>query len=89
MHVFVLTPDKAYAAKVGQRLNLVQVDIRDNHSQEGGQEVAETVFETVVEEGELFPSFLRTFCLMLDENPEMINSLGVLHGGSAAYIIDT
>src|SRR5258707_14751088 len=76
MDVFVLIPEKAYAAKVGQRLNLVQVDIRDGPSQESylrptdgdgeRREAAMTVFETVVEEGELSPSSFIPADLWLD-----------------------
>ena len=99
MHVFVLKPDKSYAANVGRCLKLVEVNIwdkgrkfsRPTDSDRGEPEVAETVFETTVEEGGFARIFHYSCGLLLHVllwKSEMVNSLGVLHGGCAAYIID-
>ena len=67
MHVFVLKPDKSYAACIARCLKLVEVNIWDKgrkfsrpaDSDRGEPEVAETIFETIVEEGGL-PLFVWT-----------------------------
>lgn len=88
-YYFVSTRERSYGADIGQRLKLVEVNVRE---QGDGPDApsGETIFEIEVEKGEWIWKFL--FCFndhaFLFARQDMCNIFGTLHGACAAYMVD-